>query len=129
MKKRSPACRLSIMSSRAALFAKSSAAWLFQYQLHAFIRLTTRVLAASSHQRATLVALAADLKTSHANMKPLLRRNLGLQPLKQWAGVLLDAAALETCQVHVIDVALHFVEVLLAIKVHQVEFIHESKLF
>lgn len=84
-------------------------------------------LRARPRQRAALAAPPADLQARDANVKSLLARYLRLQPLEQRACELLDPAALEASQMHVIDVGFRFVEVFLAVQVHEVQLIDQTQ--
>jgi hypothetical protein len=78
---------------------------------------------------AAVATAAANFQSNHSNLKSVLAGYFRLQALEQRAGELLDAPTLETRQMNMIHIRLHFVEVLLTVQVHQVEFINQPKFF
>jgi len=70
-------------------------------------------------------AIPANFKPRHHDMKPALALNLPLQPVKQIALKLLNLAAAQTRHMQMISLRTPLVEMLLALQVHEIQFIHQ----
>jgi hypothetical protein len=99
-------------------------------QIH-FVGFTTRLFSTTlTACRCTALATAATyFQSDYSNKKPLLATYLRLKALEHRTGELFNPTALEARQMSVIDSGLCFVEVLLTVQMHQVEFINQSQPF
>ena len=73
---------------------------------------------------ATLRAIAADLKPGHDNVEAAVALDLTLEAIEEVAFKFQDLSTAETCHVDVVALGASFIEVLLPLHMHQVEFVH-----
>jgi hypothetical protein len=79
-------------------------------------------------ESAATAAAATHFKSHNPDVEPCLTRDFRLQAFKQGARELFDSPALEAGKVHVIDVRLRLIKVLLAVQVHEIQFIDQTQL-
>lgn len=71
-------------------------------------------------------AISADLQPAHHNVETAFALNLALQPVEKVAFEFRDLPATQAGHVDVIALRSAFIEMLLSLHVHKVEFIHQS---
>jgi hypothetical protein len=76
--------------------------------------------------RAAVRAVSADFKAGDENVELALALNLPFETVEQSALELGDLAAPQTCHMDVIPLWAPFVEMLLALQVHEIEFIDQA---
>ena len=69
---------------------------------------------------------AADLQPNDSNMKSLLPGNFRFQAVEQGAGKLFNMSALKARQMEMIDVGFRLIKMLLAVQVHEIEFVNQA---
>ncbi len=70
-------------------------------------------------------AISADLQPAHHNVETAFALNLALQPVEQVAFEFRDLPAAQAGHVDVVALRPAFIEMLLSLHVHEVEFIHQ----
>jgi hypothetical protein len=102
-----------------------------------FCNSVTQTLALATRSLAAILTICgcsafatapADLQPGDSNVEPFLTGDLGFQAFEQRAGDFLDPSTFEAGEMNMIDVGFRFVEMLLAIQMHQVEFINQPQL-
>ena len=73
---------------------------------------------------AALAAIATNLQTTDHDVKPAVALNLSFQAVEQVAFKLGDLAATKAGHVNMIALRTALVKVLLALQVHEVQFVH-----